>query len=166
MRREPPAFELAGAPLPPHSVEAEQAVLGGLLLDSAAWDNVADVITAEDFYRADHKLIFQAIAALAATSKPTDVVTVVGELERRSELEQAGGMATVGALARETPTAANVRAYADIVRERSILRQLVTAGSEIASAVFNNDGETARELVDKAEQKVFEIAEMGFRGKQ
>ncbi len=166
MRREPPAFELAGAPLPPHSVEAEQAVLGGLLLDPAAWDNVADVLTADDFYRADHKLIFQAIAGLAATSKPTDVVTVVGELERRSELEQAGGQVTVLTLSRDTPTAANVRAYADIVRERSILRQLVTAGSEIASAVFNNEGETARELVDKAEQKVFEIAEMGFRGKQ
>jgi replicative DNA helicase len=166
MRREPPAFELAGAPLPPHSIEAEQAVLGGLLLDPAAWDNVADVLTADDFYRADHKVIFQAIAALAATSKPTDVVTVVGELERRSELEQAGGQVTVLTLSRDTPTAANVRAYADIVRERSILRQLVTAGSEIASAVFNNDGETARELVDKAEQKVFEIAEMGFRGKQ
>ena len=166
MRREPPAFELAGAPLPPHSIEAEQAVLGGLLLDPSAWDNVADVLTADDFYRADHKLIFQAIATLAATSKPTDVVTVVGELERRSELEQAGGQITVLTLSRDTPTAANVRAYADIVRERSILRQLVTAGSEIASAVFNNDGETARELVDKAEQKVFEIAEMGFRGKQ
>jgi len=166
VRRESALLSLADAPQPPHSVEAEQAVLGGLLLDSAAWDNVADVLTAEDFYRADHKLIFQAIAALASTSKPTDVVTVVGELERRSELDQAGGMASVGTLARETPSAANVRAYADIVRERSILRQLVTAGTEIASAVFNNDGETARELVDKAEQKVFEIAEMGFRGKQ
>ena len=164
-RREPPAYSLADAPLPPHSVEAEQAVLGGLLLDTSAWDNVADVIVPEDFYRPDHKLIFQAIAALATTSKPTDVVTVIGELERRSEAEQAGGLAYVGSLARETPTAANVRAYADIVRERSILRQLVTAGTEIAGAVFNNDGETARELVDKAEQKVFEIAEMGFRGK-
>jgi replicative DNA helicase len=87
-------------------------------------------------------------------------------LERRSELDQAGGLAYLGSLARDTPTAANVRAYADIVRERSLLRQLITAGTEIASAVFNNDGETARELVDKAEQKVFEIAEMGFRGKQ
>ena len=159
-------YSLADAPQPPHSTEAEQAVLGGLLLDSAAWDNVADVLVAEDFYRADHRLIFQAIATLAATSKPTDVVTVVGELERRSELEQAGGQVTVMTLARDTPTAANVRAYADIVRERSILRQLVTAGTEIASAVFNNDGETAREQVDKAEQKVFEIAEAGFRGKQ
>src|SRR3954470_296910 len=159
-------MSLADAPQPPHSIEAEQAVLGGLLLDPAAWDNVADVLTADDFYRADHKVIFQAIATLAATSKPTDVVTVVGELERRSELEQAGGQGTVLTLPRDTPTAATVRAYAHIVRERSILRQLVTAGTEIASAVFNNDGETAREQVDRAEQKVFEIAEAGFRGKQ
>ena len=86
MRRDPPAFELAGAPLPPHSIEAEQAVLGGLLLDSAAWDNVADVLTAEDNKRADHQQLFQANASVAATSKPTDVVPAVGELERRSEL--------------------------------------------------------------------------------
>jgi len=166
VRRDSGTLSLADAPQPPHSIEAEQAVLGGLLLDPAAWDNVADVIIPEDFYRPDHKLIFEAIGALATASKPPDVVTVVGELERRSELEQAGGLAYLGSLARDTPTAANVRAYADIVRERSLLRQLITAGTEIASAVFNNDGETARELVDKAEQKVFEIAEMGFRGRQ
>jgi replicative DNA helicase len=166
VRRDSGSLSLADAPLPPHSIEAEQAVLGGLLLDPAAWDNVADVVIPEDFYRPDHRLIFQAIGSLAGNAKPCDVVTVVGELERRSELEQAGGLAYLGSLARDTPTAANVRAYADIVRERSILRQLIHAGTEIASAVFNNDGETARELVDKAEQKVFEIAEMGFRGKQ
>jgi replicative DNA helicase len=166
VRRDSGALSLADAPVPPHSVEAEQAVLGGLLLDPAAWDNVADVIIPEDFYRPDHKLIFEAIGALAGNGKPCDVVTVVGELERRSELEKAGGLAYLGSLARDTPTAANVRAYADIVRERSLLRQLIHAGTEIASAVFNNDGETARELVDKAEQKVFEIAEHGFRGRQ
>jgi replicative DNA helicase len=166
VRRDSGTLSLADAPQPPHSIEAEQAVLGGLLLDPAAWDNVADVIIPEDFYRPDHKLIFQAIGALAGSAKPCDVVTVVGELERRSELDQAGGLAYLGSLARDTPTAANVRAYADIVRERSLLRQLIHAGTEIASAVFNNDGETARELVDKAEQKVFEIAEMGFRGRQ
>jgi replicative DNA helicase len=166
VRRDSGSLSLADAPQPPHSIEAEQAVLGGLLLDPAAWDNVADVVIPEDFYRPDHRLIFQAIGELAGNAKPCDVVTVVGELERRSELDQAGGLAYLGSLARDTPTAANVRAYADIVRERSLLRQLITAGTEIASAVFNNDGETARELVDKAEQKVFEIAEMGFRGKQ
>lgn len=165
-RRDSGVYTLADAPQPPHSIEAEQAVLGGLLLDPAAWDNVADVLSPEDFYRADHKLIYQAIGALAGAGKPSDVVTVVGELERLGELEKAGGLAYLGSLARDTPTAANVRAYADIVRERSVLRQLIHAGSEIASSVFNNEGETARELVDKAEQKVFEIAEMGFRGKQ
>jgi replicative DNA helicase len=166
VRRDSGSLSLADAPQPPHSIEAEQAVLGGLLLDPAAWDNVADVILPEDFYRPDHKLIFEAIGALTGTGKPCDVVTVVGELERRSELDKAGGLAYLGSLARDTPTAANVRAYADIVRERSLLRQLIHAGTEIASAVFNNDGETARELVDKAEQRVFEIAEMGFRGRQ
>src|SRR5215470_3859731 len=99
-RRDSSTLSLADAPQPPHSIEAEQAVLGGLLLDTAAWDNVADVIIPEDFYRPDHKLIFQAIATLATNSKPPDVVTVVGELERRSELEQAGGLAYLGSLAR------------------------------------------------------------------
>jgi replicative DNA helicase len=166
VRRDSGAISLADALVPPHSVEAEQAVLGGLLLDTTAWDNVADVVVCEDFYRPDHKLIFEAIGALAGVGKPCDVVTVVGELERRSELESAGGLAYLGSLARDTPTAANVRAYADIVRERSLLRQLIHAGTQIASAVFNNDGETARELVDRAEQRVFEIAELGFRGRQ
>jgi replicative DNA helicase len=165
-RRESGSGSLGDAPVPPHSVEAEQAVLGGLLLDPIAWDNVADVVTPEDFYRPDHKLIFEAIGALAGNGKPCDVVTVVGELEGRAELEKAGGLAYLGSLARDTPTAANVRAYAEIVRERSLLRQLIHAGTEIASAVFSNDGQTARELVDQAEQRVFAIAEMGSRGKQ
>ncbi|HEY3784840.1 MAG TPA: replicative DNA helicase [Steroidobacteraceae bacterium] len=164
MRRDTGARSLADAPVPPHSVEAEQAVLGGLLLDPVAWDNVADVVVSEDFYRPDHKLIFDAMASLVGTGKPCDVVTVVGELERTAHLDSAGGLAYLGSLARDTPTAANVRAYASIVRERSVLRQLVHAGTDIASSVFNNEGQTARELVDRAEQKVFEIAEMGFRG--
>lgn len=165
-RRDTGISSLADAPVPPHSVEAEQAVLGGLMLDPAAWDNVSDVVVSEDFYRPDHRLIYDAIGTLAGGGKPPDVVTVVGELERVSQLEAAGGLAYVGSLARDTPTAANVRAYADIVRERSILRQLIHAGSQIASSVFNNDGQTARELVDTAEQYVFQIAEQGFRGRQ
>jgi replicative DNA helicase len=156
----------ADAPVPPHSIEAEQAVIGGLLLDTAAWDNVADVVKFEDFYRPDHQLIFEAIGALAGNGKPCDVVTVSEQLERNGKLTEAGGLAYLGSVARDTPTAANVKAYAEIVRERSLLRQLITAGSEIATAVFNNDGRTARELVDEAEQKVFEIAEGGFRGRQ
>jgi len=166
MRRDTGISPLADAPVPPHSVEAEQAVLGGLMLDPAAWDNVSDVIVSQDFYRPDHKLIYDAIGTLAGGGKPPDVVTVVGELERLSQLEAAGGLAYVGSLARDTPTAANVRAYADIVRERSILRQLIHAGTQIASSVFHNEGQTARELVDSAEQFVFEIAEQGFRGRQ
>ena len=158
------AIALAEAPAPPHSIEAEQAVLGGLLMDPTAWDTVADVIRDTDFYRNDHRLVFEAIGALAGNAKPTDVVTVSEYLERNGNLEAAGGVAYLGTVARETPTAANVRSYAEIVRERSLLRQLISAGTEIASAVFNNDGQTARELVDKAEQRVFEIAEGSTRG--
>jgi replicative DNA helicase len=165
-RRDASPLALADAPTPPHSVEAEQAVLGGLLLDPVAWDNVADVVNPVDFYRPDHRLIFEAIGALAGEAKPCDVVTVSQHLERTGVLEDAGGLAYLSSVARETPTAANVRAYAEIVRERSLLRQLIQAGTEIASAVFTNDGQTARELVDKAEQKVFEIAEGSFRGRQ
>ena len=165
-RRERGSVTAVGSPVPPHSIEAEQAVLGGLLLDANAWDQVADAINEADFYRPDHRLIFEAIGALAGAGKPCDVVTISEQLERTSKLEAVGGLAYLSSLARDTPTAANVRAYADIVRERSILRQLITAGTEIASAVFNNEGETARELVDRAEQKVFEIAEAGFRGRQ
>ena len=157
---------LVDAPVPPHSVEAEQAVLGGLLLDPVAWDNVADAVTREDFYRPDHQLIFEAIGALADEGKPCDVVTVSQHLERTGKLESAGGLAYLSSVARDTPTAANVRAYADIVRERSLLRQLIRAGTDIASAVFNNDGESARALVDRAEQRVFAIAEGSFRRRE
>ena len=157
---------LIDAPAPPHSVEAEQALLGGLLLDAVAWDNIADVVTSPDFYRPDHQLIFEAIANLVGEGKPCDVVTVSQELERTGKLEDAGGLAYLSNVARDTPTAANVRAYADIVRERSLLRQLIRAGTDIAAAVFNNDGETARALVDRAEQRVFEIAEGSFRSRE
>jgi replicative DNA helicase len=162
-RGEAGSVALLDAPTPPHSIEAEQALLGGLLLEPSAWDNVADAVTEEDFYRPDHRLIFAAIGSLAGEAKPCDVVTVSQYLERTGKLEAAGGLAYLGSVARETPTAANVRAYADIVRERSLLRQLIRAGTEIASAVFNNDGESARDLVDRAEQRVFEIAEGSFR---
>ena len=154
---------LLDAPVPPHSVEAEQAVLGGLLIDPGAYDNVADQLIAQDFYRHDHELIYTAIAVLAGDAKPCDVVTVSQHLERIGKLEAAGGLAYLSSIARDTPTAANVRSYADIVRERSLLRQLIRAGTDIASAVYVNDGQTARELVDQAEQKVFEIAEGSFR---
>jgi replicative DNA helicase len=146
---------------PPHSVEAEQSVLGGLLLDSQAWDQVGDSVAAADFYRPDHRLIFDAIAELVMESRPVDVVTVSEQLERRGKLGDAGGLAYLGTLARDTPTAANVRAYAIIVRERALLRSLVSAGNAIASSVFSDEGLSARELVNLAEQRVFEIAERG-----
>ena len=157
---------LLDAPAPPHSVEAEQAVLGGLLLDPAAWENVADVVTQQDFYRPDHQLIFDAIGALAGAGKPCDVVTVSQHLESTGKLESAGGLAYLGSVARDTPTAANVRAYAEIVRERSLLRQLIRAGTDIAADVYNNKGESARDLVDRAEQRVFDIAEGSFRKRE
>ena len=157
---------LLDAPVPPHSIEAEQAVLGSLLLDPAAWDNVADVIAQEDFYRPDHQLIFAAIGTLAGEAKPCDVVTVSQYLESISKLEPAGGLAYLGSVARDTPTAANVRAYAEIVRERSLLRQLIRAGTDIAAEVYQSEGASARELVDRAEQRVFDIAEGSFRKRE
>ncbi|MEO7775833.1 MAG: replicative DNA helicase [Steroidobacteraceae bacterium] len=155
------SFSEEGLRTPPHSVEAEQAVLGGLMLDATAWDQIGDVIVPEHFYRHDHKLIFEAIAALAAEAKPCDVVTVSEYLERRDQLDNAGGLAYLGTLARDTPTAANVRAYAQIVRERSLLRALIKAGNAIAGSVFNEEGLEARELVDRAEAQIFAIAEQG-----
>lgn len=156
---------MSGEPrVPPHSVEAEQSVLGGLLLDSSAWDNVGDVLIAEDFYRPDHRLIFESIGLLAGEGKPCDVITVSEQLERSGRLEDAGGLAYIGQLASDTPTAANVRAYASIVRERSLLRRLAKAGADIAASVYQQEGESARDLVDRAEQAVFEIAEQGMRG--
>ena len=151
--------------LPPHSVEAEQAVLGALLLDAQAWDAVADMVTADDFYRRDHQVIFSGIAGVVDTRGPSDAVTVAEFLERKGQLEEAGGLAYIATLARDTPSAANVRVYADIVRERAVLRALVSAGSEIAGAALEASGRTASELVDEAERAVFAIAEKGAKGR-
>jgi replicative DNA helicase len=148
---------------PPHSVEAEQAVLGGLLLDTQAWDQVGDSVGTDDFYRPDHRLIFDAIAELVAESKPVDVVTVSERLDRLGKLGDAGGLAYLSTLVRDTPTAANVRAYAVIVRERALLRALISAGNTIVSSVFSDEGLSTRDLVNLAEQRVFEIAERGAR---
>ncbi|GAB4353767.1 MAG: replicative DNA helicase [Gammaproteobacteria bacterium] len=150
----------------PQSIEAEQAVLGGLMLDNQAWDQIADRIDAVDFYRRDHRLIFSAIAELAERGDPFDVVTISERLEAAGNLEDAGGLAFITALARNTPSAANIRAYADIVHERSVMRQLIHVGTEVSNAGFNPQGRSAKDLLDFAEQKVFEIAERGSRGKQ
>jgi replicative DNA helicase len=151
--------------VPPNSIEAEQALLGGLMLDHSAWDKVADVVSAGDFYRKDHRLIFAAIASLAEDSSPCDVVTVSEFLDNRGELEQAGGLEYLATLANETPGAANARSYARILRERAMLRALISAGNEISGSAFSTSGRTAAELVDESERLVFEIAESGSRGR-
>lgn len=143
--------------LPPHSIEAEQSVLGGLMLDNRAWDDIGDRITGEDFYREDHRLIFQAIAELCSTSKPCDFITLCEHLRHHGKLEDAGGVPYLGTLANDTPSAANVMAYAEIVRERSVLRTLIAAGGDIAELGFRPDGRGHSELIDVAEQKVFAI---------
>ena len=151
--------------VPPHSVEAEQAVLGALMLDNVAWDAVADLLSADDFYRADHRLVFEAIGELARRNQPCDAVTLSDLLERKGQSEEVGGLAYLGTLARDTASAANVRAYAQLVRERSVLRQLISVGNQIAASAFNTEGRESRELVDEAERRVFEIAERGARGR-
>jgi len=152
--------------LPPHSVEAEQSVLGGLLLESSALDRVADLITEEDFYRHEHRLIFRQIVRLSEMAKPVDVITVAEALEIAGELSKVGGLTYLGSLAQNVPSAANIRRYGEIVRERSIMRKLVEVGSDIASSAYNPTGRDAAQLLDEAESKVFEIAEAGSHGKQ
>jgi replicative DNA helicase len=163
-KRKKAAFDADhGVSTPPHSVEAEQCVLGGLMLDNRAWERLADKIVAEDFYRRDHQLIFGVIGELAERGQPCDAVTVSEFLERRAELDDAGGLGYLGQLAKDTPSAANIVAYAEIVRERSMLRSLIRVGGEIAASAYNPEGREPSELVDEAERRVFEIAEQGKR---
>lgn len=149
--------------IPPHSIEAEQSVLGGLMLDNEAWMVIGDKISETDFYRQDHRLIFRAIAYLASQQKPLDVITLSEWLKESRSLEDAGGLAYLATMAKDTPSAANINAYADIVREKSILRQLISVGTEITDSGYNTEGRDSRELLDQAERKVFEIAEQGER---
>ncbi len=147
--------------VPPHSIEAEQSVLGGVLLDNGTWDQVADVLVETDFYRHDHRLIFRAISELFAQSQPVDVVTLAEALDKQGVLDQVGELAYIGMLARNTPSAANILAYAEIVRERSIFRQLIAVGTEISNMAFTPEGRSSEEILDDAERKVLEIAEKG-----
>lgn len=156
--------DTAQVKIPPHSIEAEQSVLGGLMLDNRAWDLIADRIKQPDFYRHDHRLIYGVMARLAEQNKPLDVLTVSEALREIHELENAGGDVYLFELANNTPSVANIAAYADIVRERSVMRQLIAAANEIASNAFNPDGRTSTELLDTAERQVFAISEMGSRG--
>jgi replicative DNA helicase len=158
--------QLEAIKLPPHSVEAEQSVLGGVLLDASAWDKIADLIGEQDFYRNEHRLIYRHIGRLTDRAKPVDVITVAESLESNGELDKAGGLAYLGSLAQNVPSAVNVRRYAEIVRERAIMRKLAEVGGEIATSALNPAGRDADQLLDEAESKVFEIAEAGERGRQ
>ena len=152
--------------LPPHSIEAEQSVIGGLLLENEALDKIADILSANDFYQHDHKLIYQHIGKLIEQNRPADIVTVAESLENNAELSAVGGIAYLGALAQNTPTAANIRRYAEIVRERSVMRKLVVVGSGIADSAYNPMGRDAQQLLDEAEAKIFQIAEGGKKSNE
>ena len=145
--------------VPPQSLEAEQSVLGGLMLDELAWDRVAEAVAEVDFYRQEHKLIFRVMAKLVGEGRPIDVITLSEELSRIDELEAIGGLAYLGELAKNTPSASNITSYANIVRERAILRQLISVANDIADSAFHTAGRSSADVLDEAERKVFEIAE-------
>ena len=158
--------QVAQLRIPPHSIEAESSVLGGLLLDNSAWDRVGDLLVDSDFYRYEHRLIYGATGALINASKPADVITVFEQLQNQGKADEAGGLAYLNSLAQYVPSASNIRRYAEIVRERSILRKLVSASDEIATNAFNPQGRAVDKILDEAEQKIFNIGEEGSRMKQ
>ena len=147
--------------LPPHSIDAEQSILGGLLINNESWDHIASIVNEEDFYRRDHRLIFKAIQAQIEAGKPCDVVTLSEHLETHNEIDDAGGLAYLGSLVNNTPSASNIRAYSEIVRERSVLRKLIQVGNEIADSAFNPEGRKSDDILEAAEKTVFEIADKG-----
>ena len=148
---------------PPHSEDAEQSLLGGIMLEERAWDQIADVVGGGDFYRPDHRLIFSAMGDLIERNQPLDAITVGDHLQRQDKLDDAGGRAYLARLVGNTPGASNIRRYASIVREHAMLRQLIEVGGDIAASAFESEGRQVEELVDMAEQRVFEIAERGQR---
>ena len=158
--------EVARLRVPPHSVEAEQSVLGGLLLDNLAWDRAAELLSDSDFYRHEHRLIFGAIAGLVQHSRPADVITVFEHLQSQGKADDSGGLAYLNALAQSVPSAANMRRYAEIVRERAILRKLIAASDDIATSAFNREGRQVSQILDDAESKILKIGEEGARQKQ
>src|SRR5579872_5522059 len=142
---------------PPHSPEAEQSVLGGLMLDNRAWDQIVDRVREDDFYRYENRLIFNAMSRLIEQNKPLDVLTVAETLREKQELDKTGGDIYLFELANNTPSAANIIAYADIVRERSVLRKLIQTAQDIANSAFRPEGRSINELIDSAERQVFAI---------
>jgi replicative DNA helicase len=158
--------DVARLRVPPHSIEAEQSVLGGLLLDNLAWDRVADLVTESDFYRYEHRQIYAAISAMVGGGKPADVVTVHEHLQSLGRADDCGGQVYLNALAQSVPSAANIRRYAEIVRERAVLRKLIGASDEIATQAFNPQGRPVSQILDEAESRIFQIGEEGSRNKQ
>ena len=161
-----PDRQIAQLRVPPHSIEAESSVLGGLLLDNGAWDRVGDLLGDGDFYRYEHRLIYAAMASLINASRPADVITVFEHLQSLGKAEEVGGLAYLNALAQYVPSAGNIRRYAEIVRERAILRKLVAASDEIATNAFNPQGKPVAQILDESEQKIFNIGEEGSRMKR
>jgi replicative DNA helicase len=153
--------DIARIKMQPHSIEAEQSVLGGLLLSADGWDAVSEAVVDSDFYRPDHRLIFRQIAKLAEASEPVDVITVADKLEAQGELEAAGGLPYLAELAQNTPSASNIRAYAQVVNERASLRKLIEAAQDIAESGFSPEGRTSDELIDEAERRIMQISEQG-----
>ncbi|ADV85356.1 replicative DNA helicase [Vibrio vulnificus] len=158
-KRKIPDSQVDAIKVPPHSLEAEQSVLGGLLLDNERWDTVAERVVSKDFYSRPHRLIFDAIKSILEENKPLDLITLSEHLERREQLEDVGGFAYLADLAKNTPSAANINAYADIVAERALVRNLISVANEIADAGYDPQGRSSEDLLDLAESKVFAIAE-------
>jgi replicative DNA helicase len=151
--------QLAGLKVPPHSIEAEQSVLGGLMLDNERWDDVAERVVTDDFYTRPHRHIFTEMARLQESGSPIDLITLAESLERQGQLDSVGGFAYLAELSKNTPSAANISAYADIVRERAVVRDMISVANEIAEAGFDPQGRNSDELLDLAESRVFKIAE-------
>jgi replicative DNA helicase len=158
--------QVAQLRIPPHSLEAEASVLGGLLLDNSAWDRVGDLLSDSDFYRYEHRLVFSAVSTLVNANRAADVITVFENLQSLGKAEEIGGLAYLNSLAQYVPSSANIRRYAEIVRERSILRKLVSVSDEIATSAMNTNGRPVPNILDEAEQKIFNIGEEGSRMRQ
>src|SRR3990170_3562065 len=165
-RAEPSDPQLLALKVPPHSVEAEQSLLGGLLLDNQAFDKIADLVTADDFYRDDHRRIYRHVARLIEQGKPADVVTVAESVEASEDKDKTGGAAYLGSLAQNTPSALNIRRYAELVRERSVQRRLAQVATEIAESALSPSGKEVGQLLDEAESRILEVGEKGQRGTQ
>jgi replicative DNA helicase len=166
MRAQSADPQLLALKVPPHSIEAEQSLLGALLLDNQAFDRVADLVTGEDFYRDDHRRVWRHIARLIEAGKPADVVTVSESVEASEDKDKTGGPAYLGGLAQNTPSALNIRRYAELVRERSVQRRLAQVATGIAEEALNPAGKDVGQLLDESESKIFQIAESGARRDQ